>query len=89
MDMNHVGAKLVQNGGDPPAHIRRSGKLAHRNRNFGQLSMNRIVIGVKSPHLDAVRSQQAGLCVHHGVFSAALLIPVVDQKDFHALPDSS
>ena len=48
--------------------------------------MDRVVVRIESLDLNAAPGEQAGFRVHHGVFSAALLIPVVDQQDLHALP---
>ena len=48
--------------------------------------MDRVVVRIESLNLNSAPGEHAGLRVHHGVFSAALLIPVVDEQDLHAIP---
>jgi hypothetical protein len=47
--------------------------------------MNRVVVHVKSLHFDSIRSQQPHLRIDYGVFSAPLLVPIVNHQYFHAI----
>ena len=42
-----------------------------------------VVIGIEPLDLDSIRSEQRSLCVNDGIFSAALLIPIVNHQNFH------
>jgi hypothetical protein len=48
--------------------------------------MNGVIVGIESFHFNGARRQQAGLRVHNGIFSATLLIPVVNHQNFHVFP---
>jgi len=86
VNVNDVRTKLVQYTRNSLAHVRRTGKLVRRRANAGQGAVNRIVVGIESLNLNVAPGKQAGLCVHHGVFSAALLVPIMDEQDLHAIP---
>jgi hypothetical protein len=78
VNVHDIGAKLLQDTSNAPAHFGRSGKLVDRSADLRQDAMDRVVVRLESFNFYAPAFEQAGLCVHHGVFSAALLIPVVD-----------
>jgi hypothetical protein len=76
--MNHVGPKGLQRISDALPHVGGSGELICRNADLCQPSPDGIVVGIKPLNLYASIGKQAGFRVHNGVFSAALLIPIVD-----------
>jgi hypothetical protein len=83
VDVNHIRPETGENTAKFRERIRGDPELARGNLNLRNDSLYGIVVGVKALNLNPVPSKQARLCIHDGIFTAALLIPIMDDKDFH------
>jgi len=78
VNVHNARAKCGKSSSEPRLCGCRQTKLAERNLDLCHDALNGIVVSIKPLDLDSICSQQTCLCVNYGIFSASLLVSIVD-----------